>query len=124
MNDAAASPPDVRKGCAFPFDVVDYLGGYASNPRRSLELSGLKVARKARGFPHIGRQSRRTQSTCNRTTPSQLTIASRSFFRDNPCGASVNCWPGATVCAAPFQANQLRFGIPADSVAYRPGIGR
>ncbi len=50
-------PPDVRKGYAFPLDVFDYPGGYASNPRRSLEIQ-FEVARKARGFPHIGRQSR------------------------------------------------------------------
>jgi hypothetical protein len=55
----AALPSDVRKGFAFPLaSLTGLLRGYGSRWRLSLH-SLTEACRKAGGFPHIKRRSRR-----------------------------------------------------------------
>jgi hypothetical protein len=57
----AAMPLDVRKGFAFPSKVQNHYRGSAPSLLRGLasQKPSEKTFRKAGGFPHIRRQSRR-----------------------------------------------------------------
>jgi len=64
------------------------------------------------------RHKARALSTNYCHTFHQERIASRTFLRDNPNGASVNWWPGATVCTVPFrQSIWLRMRLMTRCIA-------
>jgi hypothetical protein len=57
-----ALPPDVRKGSAFPISIIDITFHRGEAQPRHGEKKKKALARKAGGFPHIRRQSRRIVS--------------------------------------------------------------
>jgi outer membrane protein len=59
VTSSAAVPPDVRKGSAFPTLRAFFFRGYAPFVGRSPGGSKGQSSRKAIGFPHIGRHSRK-----------------------------------------------------------------
>jgi dipeptidyl aminopeptidase/acylaminoacyl peptidase len=128
----AASPPDVRKGCALPSKPAA-IRGYAPGRGRSPEISGVAGFGGAEPPPHIGRHSRDagfSHARGNRwVTTQRATLLARRpaivFVHGGPPRQMLLGWHYSDYYSNAYAMNQYLAsrGFIVLSVNYRLGIG-